>query len=171
MSRILPILFQSTGDYEEGFRALEGQTSSIKPFDAALADRLKHMIDRLRARLNLLVVLRDGLKAFVEQTAYKLQAKRMFMLEDLEKPLEAKKGQYLVLSLIAEKAKAQHQKGKENLEAAKHSVEEAERALAGVKAKEAELLQAAEVFRMQARETEDQASVASACVTSLEEER
>lgn len=82
----------------------------------------------------------------------------MLKLKNLERWLEAEKRRFLELSSIAD------------LEAARHSVEEADRALAAAKAREAELSQATKHQGVQASVIEDQALVASACVLSLEEE-
>lgn len=62
MGTILTILIQDIGAFEVIMTALDGQESLIRYFDAALVDRLKHMIDILRAGLNLLVVLRLNMK-------------------------------------------------------------------------------------------------------------
>lgn len=63
---------------------LESHGSSIRHFDVALADHLKQLIDRLRAQLNLLIVLRGDLEASIEQTASELRVKRMLDLEGHE---------------------------------------------------------------------------------------
>lgn len=74
------------------------------------------------------------------------------------------------LSSIAKKARAHHWKGKEDLKATKHSVEEAECALAAAKARVAEHSRAVKTSRVQVSATEDQALVASTCLLPLEEE-
>lgn len=128
--------------------------------------------------MNLLVVLRVDIEALIERTAAKLQAERMLWFEDFERWLEAEKKRSLELSSITEKAKAQHQRDREHLEAIRQLVEDAERALtasrqglADEKAREPKLSQAAETSRVQASKAEDQALIAFTNVTSHKEER
>lgn len=63
---------------------LEGQANPIRCFDATLVDCLKQLIDKMRAQLNLLIILRADLEALAERTTAALKAKRIFEPEDLE---------------------------------------------------------------------------------------
>lgn len=81
----MPILLKDTRSFEVIMTALGSQVSSIRHFDAAPADRLKQMINRLRVRLSMLVVLRADLEASAERTASELRAERELKLEDIKK--------------------------------------------------------------------------------------
>lgn len=93
----------------------------------------------------------------------------MLELDDLEWWLKTKKRWSLELSSIVEKEKTQHRKGREDLESAKHLVEEAERALAAAKAREVELSRAIKMPQVEVNVVET--SITFGCVLSLEDEQ
>lgn len=166
----MPLLLHGTEASEAILAGLEGQVNQFRCFDAALADRLKQLVDRIRTQLHLFMVLRADLEASVERTTTKLRTRRALELQNPEHRLEIERRQSLELSSTAEKVVARYQKSREELESNRRLVEEAERTLAAMKAGETKLLQVVKASREEMHAAEDQASIASACVSSLEDE-
>lgn len=76
--------------------------------------------------MNELAILRADIEATIQRTAAELHAERMLWLHDFEDQLKPEKKQSLELSSLAIKAKVQHQKDNEHLEAARRSMGDAE---------------------------------------------
>lgn len=77
----MPILLHDTGAFDTIMTVLESQVSSIRHLDAASANQLKQLIDRLKVWLSLLVDLRAELEALIERAASELRAERNLSLK------------------------------------------------------------------------------------------
>lgn len=73
----MSIMLQDIEAFEGIMMVLKGQVGSIRGFNDALVDKLKQLIYRLQAQLNLLAILRADIESLIEQTSAELHAERM----------------------------------------------------------------------------------------------